>query len=280
MNESTDKAMGEKLQKVLARTGLGSRRQIERWIENGRISVDGHRAKLGDRVEPHQTIRMDGRMIPRTDTSLRTRVLAYHKPEGELCTRSDPQGRPTVFSRLPRLSGGRWVAVGRLDINTRGLLLLTTDGDLANRLMHPSHEIEREYAVRVLGRVDTEALRRLKTRVDLEDGPARFQSIREVGGSGENHWYHVTLKEGRKREVRRLWDAVGAKVSRLVRIRFGPVRLPRRLRAGHWQELNSAGVAALRAAVGLEPAERKARVRQKTKPPRRSPKARVPSQGV
>lgn len=267
--------MREKLQKALARAGLGSRRQIERWIEQGRVSVDGERAKLGDRVEPTQTVRVDGRTIP-IDTLLRTRVLAYHKPEGEVCTRSEPQGRPTVFRHLPRLRGGRWVAVGRLDINTSGLLLLTTDGDLANRLMHPSQGIEREYAVRVFGKVDTETLRRLKTRVELEDGPARFHSIRDVGGKGENHWYHVTLKEGRRREVRRLWEAVGVKVSRLVRIRFGPVSLPRDLRAGHWEELDPAGVAAVGAAAGLKPVGRKSSVQRKMQLNRRPPKDRVP----
>lgn len=247
--------MSEKLQKVLARAGLASRREIERWIAQGRVSVDGKPAKLGDRVESQQSIRLDGRIIPHLKSLVATRVLAYHKPEGEVCTRSDPQGRPTVFDHLPKLSSGRWVAVGRLDINTTGLLLLTTDGNLANRMMHPSREIEREYAVRVFGRVTEAMLHKLTTRVELEDGPARFDSIRDAGGEGKNHWYHVTLREGRAREVRRLWEAVDVKISRLIRIRFGPVSLPRSLRAGAWKELDPAAVAALCAAADVESVE-------------------------
>ncbi|MEE9125413.1 MAG: 23S rRNA pseudouridine(2605) synthase RluB [candidate division NC10 bacterium] len=268
--------MSEKLQKVLAREGLGSRRAIERWIEQGRVSVDGKRATLGDRVETHQIIRLDGRIIPRAKTPPQSRVLVYHKPEGEVCTRSDPQGRPTVFDHLPRLTSDRWVAVGRLDFNTTGLLLFTTDGELANRLMHPSREIEREYAVRVLGGVHQEMLRKLRTRVDLEDGPARFHSVRNAGGDSENRWYHVTLTEGRKHEVRRLWEAVDAKVSRLMRVRYGPISLPRSLRAGRWKELDPAGVATLRAAAGLEPAKRKASVQPTTTARRRTSTSRVP----
>lgn len=248
--------MGERLQKVLARKGVGSRREIERWIEQGRVLVDGKRAKLGDRVEPHQIIRVDRRVIPTSKTSPAQRILAYHKPEGEVCTRSDPEGRPTVFGNLPKLHSGRWVAVGRLDINTSGLLLFTTDGELAHRLMHPSQEIEREYAVRIFGKVDDETLHRLQTRVELEDGPARFDSLRDAGGEGANHWYHVTLTEGRKREVRRLWEAVGVRVSRLIRIRYGPIRLRRGLRAGHWEELDRVAVGALLAAAGLSPTNR------------------------
>ena len=222
--------MSEKLQKVLARAGVGSRRQVERWIEQGRISIDGKRATLGTRVELSQKVRFNGRIVPIDRASRERRVLVYHKPEGEICTRRDSSGRPTVFDRLPRLRRGRWVAVGRLDINSAGLLLLTTDGELANRLMHPSHEIEREYAVRVLGSVDDKALTRLKSGVRLRDGSARFDSVRPVGGSGANRWYQVTLREGRKREVRRMWQAVDARVSRLIRIRYGTVRLPRRWR--------------------------------------------------
>lgn len=244
--------MNEKLQKVLARAGVGSRRHMERWIEQGRVSVDGKRAKLGDRVESHQTIRVDEHVVATRSDPQRCRVLVYHKPEGEMCTRSDPAGRPTVFDRLPRLHSGRWVAVGRLDINTVGLLLFTNDGELANRLMHPSREIEREYAVRVLGKVDDAMLRRLTAGVELDDGRARFESVRDGGGEGANHWYCVTLKEGRKREVRYLWHAVGVKVSRLIRIRYGPVKLRRGLRPGCWEELNRASVSDLRAVVGLE----------------------------
>lgn len=245
--------MSEKLQKVLAHAGLGSRRQIERWIEQGRVSVNGQGAKLGDRVEPHQVIRLDGRIILRAVRRFSTRVLMYHKPQGEVCTRVDPQGRPTVFDRLPRLRGSRWVAVGRLDVNTTGLLLFTTNGELANRLMHPAQQIEREYAVRVFGRVDDKTLHTLNTRVELSDGTAHFDSIRDAGGEGRNRWYHVTLKEGRKREVRRLWEAVGVQVSRLMRIRYGPVQLPRTLRPGQWKELDPVALASLRVAAGLEP---------------------------
>lgn len=259
--------MSEKLQKVLARVGLGSRREIERWVERGRISVDGKCAKLGDRVDSRQIIRVDGRIIPHANITPERRLLAYHKPEGVVCTRSDPQGRSTVFDHLPRLRSGRWVAVGRLDINTTGLLLFTTDGELANRLMHPSREIEREYAVRILGKVDDQMLRKLKTSVELEDGPGHFDSIRDAGGEGANHWYHVTLKEGRKGEVRRLWEAVDVRVSRLIRIRYGPLSLPRRLPAGQWTELDHPRVAALLAAAGLEPdpTRRKASAQPKAK---------------
>jgi 23S rRNA pseudouridine2605 synthase len=254
--------MSEKLQKVLARVALGSRREVERWIEQGRVSVDNKPATLGERIETHQIVRLDGRIIPLHRGGERHRVLAYHKPEGEICTRRDSAGRPTIFDHLPRLRNERWVAVGRLDINSAGLLLLTTDGELANRLMHPSHELEREYAVRVLGRVDEAALAKLERGVRLRDGTARFDSIRAAGGSGANRWYHVTLREGRKREVRRMWQAVGARVSRLIRIRYGSVSLPRALRAGKWQELGHVAIANLYAAAGLElhvPVPRKAR---------------------
>ena len=250
---------GEKLQKVLARAGLGSRRQIEHWIEDGRITVDGVAVTLGARVIPGQAIRVDGRNVPTHAFQPKPRVLIYHKPEGEVCTRSDPQGRPTVFEKLPVLRGARWIVVGRLDYNTSGLLLFTTDGELANRLMHPSHEIEREYAVRVLGKVSDEMLARLKDGVMLEDGPARFDSVAEAGGAGANRWYHVVLKEGRNREVRRLWEAVGVKVSRLIRVRFGPVQLPPHFHAGRTVELDEAATIALYDFVGLKalrPAQR------------------------
>lgn len=248
---STKLDRSEKLQKVLARVGIGSRREIERWIEQGRVSINGKRAKLGDRVDSRQTIRVDGRVISGGNKTPGIRVLAYYKPEGEVCTRSDPQGRPTVFDHLPKLADGRWIAVGRLDINTTGLILFTTDGELANRLMHPSHEIEREYAVQVSGKVDREKVHRLRTGVELEDGAARFDSVREAGRKGGTHWYHVTLKEGRRREVRRLWHAVGVKIIRLIRIRYGPTHLPRPLQAGHWEELDRRATAALLAAAGL-----------------------------
>ena len=245
--------MSEKLQKVLARAGLGSRRQIERWIEEGRITVDGQPATLGARVTSDQALRVDGRSVSTRSFQAKPRLLIYHKPVGEVCTRSDPQGRPTVFEKLPKLRGARWINIGRLDFNTSGLLLFTTDGELANSLTHPSHEIEREYAVRVLGKVNDEMLARLKKGVMLEDGPAHFVSIVDAGGAGANHWYHVVLKEGRNREVRRLWEAVGIKVSRLMRIRFGPVQLPSHFHTGRTVELDEDASAVLYGHVGLKP---------------------------
>jgi 23S rRNA pseudouridine2605 synthase len=263
--------VSEKLQKVLARVGIGSRREMERWIEEGRISVDGARATLGQRVDPGQAISIDGRPLS-TGAALggRQRTIIYHKPDGELCTRDDPAGRPTIFDRLPVLRNARWITVGRLDFNTQGLLLLTTDGELANRLMHPSQEIEREYAVRVLGKVDSDMLERLKAGIDLEDGPAHFDTIVDVGGEGANHWYHVTLKEGRQREVRRLWEAVGLTVSRLVRVRYGPIALPRHMHAGHWRELDKDQTAALHEAAGLPPPARGANTHKARERPARS----------
>nr|ALB62930.1 ribosomal large subunit pseudouridine synthase B [Cronobacter condimenti 1330]CCJ74671.1 Ribosomal large subunit pseudouridine synthase B \ len=248
--------MSEKLQKVLARAGHGSRREIEAMIEAGRVSVDGKIATLGDRVDvtPALKIRIDGHLISvKESVEQICRVLAYYKPEGELCTRSDPEGRPTVFDRLPKLRGARWIAVGRLDVNTCGLLLFTTDGELANRLMHPSQEVEREYAVRVFGQVDEAKLRDLARGVQLEDGPAAFKTIRFSGGEGINQWYNVTLTEGRNREVRRLWEAVGVQVSRLIRVRYGDIPLPKGLPRGGWTELDLAQTNYLRELVGLTP---------------------------
>ncbi len=258
--------MSEKLQKVMARAGMGSRREMERWIEEGRVSIDGNKAGLGDRVEPHNVIRIDGHVLSAfAAQGSRPRVILYHKPEGELTTRNDPQGRPTVFDHLPVLRHGRWIAIGRLDFNTAGLLLLTTDGELANRLMHPSSEIEREYAVRVLGNVDEAMLARLREGVMLEDGLARFETIVDAGGEGANRWFHVILHEGRHREVRRLWEAVGAQVSRLIRVRYGTLTLPRGLRAGRRQELTKDELDALYASVGLErPEAPRGAGRQKT----------------
>jgi len=244
--------VSEKLQKTLARAGIGSRREMERWISEGRVSIDGNKAKLGDRVEPQQVIRIDGRIVSQTATQdVKARVLLYYKPEGEICTRADPKGRPTVFDRLPPLRNSRWINIGRLDINTSGLLLFTTHGELANRLMRPSYQVEREYAVRVLGKVDSEAMEKLRRGLELEEGIAHFDAISDAGGEGANHWYHVTLKEGRNREVRRLWEAIGVQVSRLIRIRYGPVTLPRRLRIGHSQELDKKDLDILFASVDL-----------------------------
>jgi 23S rRNA pseudouridine2605 synthase len=244
--------LSEKLQKVLARAGLGSRREIEDWIRAGRITVNGETAPIGARVDADARIRLDGRpVVLGPQWQAKRRVLAYHKPEGEVTTRHDPEGRPTVFDQLPKLRQGRWIAVGRLDINSTGLLLLTTDGELAHRLMHPSAEIEREYAVRVRGEVTPEILRRLSEGIPLEEGQARFDAILEAGGQGTNRWYHVILREGRNREVRRLWESQGLRVSRLIRVRFGPITLPRRLRPGRWEELAAPGIDALLAAAGL-----------------------------
>lgn len=239
----TDSGVGEgtaeRLQKVLARAGYGSRREIERWIEEGRIQVNGKTATLGMSVSPHDRIKVDGKPVsPQKISSVKTRVIMYNKPTGELTTRKDPEGRKTVFDNLPRIKSGRWIAVGRLDINTSGLLLFTTDGELANRLMHPSQEIERVYAVRVLGEVSKATIKALKQGVMLEDGPARFTDIRDAGGEGANHWYHVTLKEGRNREVRRLWESQEVQVSRLIRLSYGSVEMPRSLRIGRWEELS------------------------------------------
>lgn len=244
--------MTEKLQKVLARVGLASRRKAEEWIAAGRITVDGKMAKLGDRVDSSAKIMLDGKPVRQLITpAFKRRIILYHKPEGEICSRSDPEGRPTVFDNLPPLRGQRWVAIGRLDINTSGLLLFTTDGELAHRLLHPSYEIERQYAVRVLGKVDEAIIQRLKTGVELEDGFAAFTDIQDAGGTGANHWYHVTLKEGRHREARRLWESQGVTVSRLIRIRFALVQLPRMLRPGKWQEMEKEDLNLLVKSVGL-----------------------------
>ena len=229
---------GERLQKLLAAAGLGSRREIEHWIAAGRIAVGGKLAKLGDRVRPSDEVALDGKKVA-LPARKPVRVLLYHKPVGEMVTRSDPQGRATVFARLPP---GRWVAVGRLDFNTSGLLLLTDDGELANRLMHPRYEVEREYEARVQGRLADKDLERLTRGVDLEDGAAAFTRIAPLAGregSGTNRWYRVALREGRNREVRRIFEAVGARVNRLVRVRFGPLQLPADLPPGHWREIRN-----------------------------------------
>lgn len=244
--------MDEKLQKHLAALGYASRREIERWIAAGRISVNGQIAQLGTRVGSCDVILIDGKPIRKQSAvQQQTRVLMYHKPVGEICSRADPEGRPTVYDNLPRIPNNRWIAIGRLDFNTSGLLLFTNNGELANRLMHPRYEIEREYAVRVLGEVSEEQLASLQEGVKLDDGVAKFATLLDAGGTGANHWYHVSLREGRNREVRRLWEAVGVQVSRLHRIRYGPVQLPRALRAGRHQELEQATTDLLLQAVGL-----------------------------
>jgi 23S rRNA pseudouridine2605 synthase len=222
-----------RLQKLLAAAGLGSRRNIEQWIRDGRITVGGRVAQLGDRAGPTDEVLLDGRKVDLDATRMPTReLLLYHKPVGEMTTRSDPQGRPTVFERLPEPRVGRWITVGRLDVNTSGLLLFTTDGELAHRLMHPSSEIDREYLVRIRGRPSEFAIRQLLDGVALEDGPARFDDIVQDEADGSHTTFRVVLHEGRNREVRRIWSAIGFEVSRLMRIRYGPIELPRDLRPG------------------------------------------------
>ncbi len=258
INQKDDQEIGpagEKLQKVLARIGVGSRRDVESWISQGRIKVNGKDATLGLRVDMHDAITIDGKVIKREEAAESVRrVIMYNKPDGEICTRDDPEGRPTVFDKLPRPKEGRWINIGRLDINTTGLLMFTTDGELANRLMHPSYEMDREYAVRVRGEVDDEMIERLKAGVVLEDGPARFTDIQQApGGEGFNHWYHCVVMEGRNREVRRLWESQGLVVSRLKRVRFGPVFLNSDLPMGRWREMSQYEVDVLSAEVGLTP---------------------------
>ncbi|HET8711261.1 MAG TPA: 23S rRNA pseudouridine(2605) synthase RluB [Spongiibacteraceae bacterium] len=244
---------GEKLQKVLARAGIGSRREMEKLIGANRVTVNGKIAHVGDRVQARDRILVDGHPISmKASEERRTRVLIYNKPEGEICTARDPEGRPTVFARLPKLKGERWIAVGRLDFNTSGLLLFTTDGELANALMHPSANIDREYLCRVLGEADDDVLARLREGVMLDDGIARFTDITAGGGEGANRWYYVCLMEGRNREVRRLWESQNLKVSRLKRVRYGPVFLPARLKQGQWQDMPAEMILALYELIGLK----------------------------
>jgi 23S rRNA pseudouridine2605 synthase len=246
----------QRLQKVMAACGLGSRRALEKRIAAGEVKVNNEIAGPGTKVGPGDTVRMGEGEWKLIAAQPAHRCLVYNKPEGEVTTRSDPQGRPTVFDSLPRLRGLRWIAVGRLDINTTGLLLLTTDGELANAMMHPSNRVDREYACRVRGPVPPEALERLKAGVELEDGPAQFSDIVASGGSGSNLWFHVTILEGRNREVRRLWASQGITVSRLKRVRYGAVFLPKRLLMGKYHELTADDYRVLREDVGLPPPER------------------------
>lgn len=246
----------ERLHKVLANAGLGSRRLLEQRIADGEIQVNGKPAQTGSSVSAGDRVQVDGKQfVVATDPHDHAQVLIYHKPEGELTTRDDPEGRPTVFENLPHLSGSRWISVGRLDVNTTGLLLLTTDGELANALMHPSRELQREYLCRVHGQVPDEVLERLKAGVELEDGPARFDEIHVVNRGGSHCWFRVVLHEGRNREVRRLWDSQGFLVSRLKRIRYGNVELPRSLRPGHSEALGEEAVGALRELAGAGPVQ-------------------------
>ncbi|MFT6420675.1 MAG: 23S rRNA pseudouridine2605 synthase [Porticoccus sp.] len=243
--------MSEKLQKVLAAAGYGSRRELEQWITDGRVEVNGKPAKLGDRVTAEDAINVDGKRIKLAAADRKIRVLLYNKPEGEVCTRSDPEGRKTVFDNLPRLAGERWVVVGRLDMNTTGLLLFTNNGELANRLMHPSYQVDREYLVRVHGAVDDAMIKRLREGVLLEDGPAKFSDVVPGERVGSNGWYTVALVEGRNREVRRLWESQDVEVNRLKRVRFGPIFMPSYVRMGQWIELDDRALSDLLAATKM-----------------------------
>ncbi len=242
----------EKLQKVLARAGLGSRREMERAIEQGRVKVNDRLARLGDRVTPDDKLFVDDRRVMTKAEAAQRRVILYNKPEGEICSRSDPEGRRTVFESLPKLRGERWISVGRLDFNTSGLLLFTNDGELANKLMHPSSVIDREYLVRIQGQVDDEMKQRLVEGVLLDDGVARFTDIVDGAGEGRNRWFYCVVMEGRNREVRRLWESQGVKVSRLKRVRYGNIFIPSHVRVGQWIELNDKEIGDLCLTAGIE----------------------------
>lgn len=247
--------MSDKLQKLLAHAGLGSRREIETWISDGRVSVNGKRAKLGDRGDVSDRILLDGKLLRLSSAeSEQIKVIMYHKPEGEICTRKDPKGRPTIFENLPGIPNGRWVSVGRLDLNTSGLLLLTNNGELANRLMHPSTGLEREYLVRIRGAATLETINKLtKEGVDIDGTVARFERVlaSDMAEEGTNHWYKVVIKEGRYREVRRMWDAVGHTVSRLKRIRYGTVKLTRDVKRGQYEKVAPQQLEKLVNSVGI-----------------------------
>jgi 23S rRNA pseudouridine2605 synthase len=272
-------SQSEKLQKILADAGIGSRRDMEELIIAGRVSVNGEPAHIGQRVAPTDQVRVNGKPLARKQPGRLPRVLIYHKPPGEIVSQDDPGERPTVFDRLPKVSGGRWVAVGRLDFNTEGLLILTTSGDLANRLMHPRYEVEREYAVRVLGELTAEARSRLLEGVALDDGMAKFSRLDDEGGTGANRWYRVAISEGRNREVRRMFAAVGLEVSRLIRIRYGAVQLPRSLARGRFSELSPEWVRAWMHDLGIGEDEVRGKGGgkpqgqggRKNKPPRQGP---------
>lgn len=255
MNEQTkQQEQGERLQKVLAQVGLGSRRTMEEWISAGRITVNGEVAMLGMRVTEDDVVRADKRIVNiKTNNNNLPRVLLYHKQEGEIVSRDDPEKRANVFDKLPKLRGMKWIAIGRLDFNTSGLLIFTTSGDLANRLMHPRFEVEREYAVRVQGSMTDEQMEQMvKEGITLEDGPVKFERLTDEGGEGYNHWYRLMLKEGRNRIVRRTFEALGLPISRLIRVRFGIVNLPPRLKRGTLAELGTGEVSQILDWVGME----------------------------
>ncbi len=255
----------EKLQKILANAGLGSRREIEKWIADGRVSVNGSIASLGERATDKDTIRVDGRVIKiKPSDEVYTRIIAYHKPLGEVSTQKDPEGRPTVFEKLPRTSFGRWISIGRLDINTTGLLLFTNNGELAHRLMHPSYQVERKYAVRIHGEVTDEMLKNLRDGVLIDGDMCQFNYIQPGGGEGANQWYEVGLSEGKNREVRKLWQSQEVDVSRLIRIEYGPVDLPKSLSRGRWMDLSEEQIQQVADLVKLSVKPRKSQPAPKT----------------
>ena len=258
MQPVTEQALvEERLQKALASAGLGSRREMETWISEGRVQVNGETAVLGSKVNAHDIIKVSGKRVYIRFEDKRTRILIYHKAEGEIVSRDDPEGRDTVFDNLPKLRGSKWIAIGRLDFNTEGLMIFTTSGDLANNLMHPRFEVEREYAVRVLGELTEEMIQKLLDGVELDDGPAKLESLFVAGGEGANRWYRVIIREGRKREVRRLFEHLGLTVSRLTRIRFGPISLPPQLRRGQKTELDDDMVAQILEWAEMTPSPRR-----------------------
>lgn len=242
---NTQGQSSQKLHKVLAEAGIGSRRDMEDLIVSGRVSVNGEPAHIGQRVNDEDVVKVNGKVVRRANQKRPPRIIFYHKPAGEIVTHNDPKNRSTVFEKLPSIKTGKWLSVGRLDLNTEGLLIFTTSGDLANRLMHPRYGFEREYAVRVLGEITPEQQQQLLDGIELEDGMAKFNQVLPIGGEGVNHWYRVTLQEGRNREVRRMFETFGLQVSRLIRTRFGEISLPRHLKRGRWQELDSQYVVAL-----------------------------------
>ncbi len=246
-------ARNEKLHKMLASAGLGSRREMEALIEAGSVTLNGEPAKVADRVKPGDLVKVKGRAVKLVWEEVLPKVLIYHKPEGEIVSRDDPDGRPSVFDKLPRLKGLRWISIGRLDFNTEGLLVFTTSGELANRLSHPRYEVEREYAVRVLGELTMEQMDTLTKGVELDDGVAQVESIYSLGGEGANHWYQLVIKEGRNREVRRLFEVLNLTVSRLIRVRFGPVAMPPKVKRGMMLDLTDPQVRELMKWCGLEP---------------------------
>lgn len=242
----------QRLQKVLAFSGLGSRRDMEALIEAGQVEVNGQKASLGTKVGPSDTVRINGKSVRLKWHDRLPRIVLYHKEEGELVSRDDPKGRNTIFDRLPRLQGSQWVAVGRLDYNTSGLMVLTTSGELVNRMLHPRFEVEREYAVRLIGELEEAQRQALTQGVELEDGPAKFERLEDLGGEGLNHWYRVVIQEGRNREVRRMFAHFGFTVSRLMRTRFGVIAMPPRLKRGQFYELNEIEVLSVLRWAGLQ----------------------------